>query len=129
MSEKEFFHDYCKFVESVTSDSGKSDLAFNERLSKISMMLNGNFARMDMAVNGLAGEAGEVADLWKKIKFHGKDFSEEVREEMIKELGDLFWYLAQASMALDIPMDEIMLRNEAKLKLRHPHGFSGKYLK
>lgn len=129
MTEKEFFKNYCQFIDSVTSDAAKNDNVLRERTETLVRNLNGNFARMDMAVNGLSGEAGEVADLWKKIKFHGQDLDEATREDFVKELGDLFWYLAQASLALNVPLEEIVMRNEAKLKKRHPQGFSGEYLR
>ena len=128
MTETEFFKDYCSFVDSVTSEASHNDKIFNNKIAELSKLLNGNYARMDTAVAGIAGEAGEIADLWKKLKFHGKEFNDENRSNMIKELGDMFWYLAQASMALGVPMEEIILGNVEKLKLRHPHGFSGAYM-
>ena len=128
MNESEFFKEYCTFVNSVTSEPSRDDEVLRAKITELSELLNGNYARMDTAVAGIAGEAGEIADLWKKLKFHGKPFNEENRSNMIKELGDMFWYLAQASMALGIPMEEIIRGNVEKLKQRHPHGFSGAYM-
>ena len=71
---------------------------------------------------------GEIADVWKKIKFHGKDFADK-KTELISELGDMYWYLAQASMALGVNMEEIINKNIEKLKQRHPNGhFSNQYM-
>lgn len=42
---------------------------------------------------------------------------------MIKELGDVAWYLAEAATALDIPLEQIMQGNIEKLKSRYPQGF------
>lgn len=120
MTDTSFLQRYCRDADSVCSGS-ISDL--NQQ------KLAGNYGRLDLAVNGLTGEAGEVADLWKKVKFHGKVWDEELREEMIKELGDICWYLCQASLALDVPLEEIFTRNIAKLKERHPHKFSNSYMK
>lgn len=128
MTETDFFKDYCLFVDSVTSETSRNDEVLRAKTAELSERLNGNFARMDTAVAGIAGEAGEIADLWKKLKFHGKELNEENRNNMIKELGDMFWYLAQASMAMGVPMEEIIRGNVEKLKLRHPHGFSGAYM-
>ena len=45
-----------------------------------------------------------------------------------KELGDVCWYLFQTAYALNMPMDEIIDGNIAKLKQRHAHGFSPEYM-
>ncbi|MDR1694642.1 MAG: nucleoside triphosphate pyrophosphohydrolase family protein [Lactobacillaceae bacterium] len=129
MTEKDFFQSYCKFADFTTSEYGKDDNIFKEKTGKLSAALNGNYSRLDNAVSGISGEAGEIADLWKKIKFHGKEFNEENKEMLVKELGDMFWYLAQASIALNVSMEEIINKNIEKLKARHPNGFSDKYMK
>ncbi len=129
MSEHEFLADYCRFVDSVTSSYSKDDEVFRQKAEELSRDLNGNFSRLDTAIAGIAGEAGEIADVWKKIKFHGKSFAEK-RDDLLSELGDMYWYLAQASMALEVPMEEIIEGNVKKLKARHPDGhFSNAYMK
>lgn len=70
---------------------------------------------------GLCGESGEVIDLLKKHIFHGHALD---RDKLIKELGDVAWYIARAASALDIPMEEIFQRNIEKLRTRYPEGFS-----
>ena len=70
---------------------------------------------------GLTGEAGEVADQIKKTIFHGHDLD---RDGLIKELGDVCWYLALLCHAIDVPLEEVMIRNIEKLKKRYPEGFS-----
>lgn len=70
---------------------------------------------------GLTGEAGEVADSIKKFIFHGHDMD---RDGLIKELGDVCWYLALLCHAIDVPLEEVMTRNIEKLKKRYPEGFS-----
>ena len=72
------------------------------------------------SVMGLCGEAGEAIDLVKRHRFHGHPLD---REALIKELGDVAWYLAEAAQALEIPLEEILARNIAKLKKRYPQGF------
>ena len=73
------------------------------------------------AVMGLCGESGEACDIVKKHLFHGHELD---REALIKELGDVAWYLAEAAEALDVSLDEVFERNIAKLKKRYPEGFS-----
>ena len=85
-----------------------------ERAAEISRWLDGNFSRMDNAVAGLAGEAGEIGDLWKKLKFHNKELSEENRQKLVDELSDVCWYAMQAAIALDVDMDEVIRHNVEK---------------
>ncbi|MBP5352566.1 MAG: nucleoside triphosphate pyrophosphohydrolase family protein [Alphaproteobacteria bacterium] len=129
MEVKKYFADYTAFIDSVTSEVSRSDEIFTERFHKLSQDLNGNYSRLDNAIAGLAGESGEVADVWKKVKYHNLDYTPEVKDRFIKELGDVCWYLFQTAFALGVPMDEIIGRNIEKLKERHPHGFSSVYLK
>ena len=72
---------------------------------------------------GLNGEAGEVVDLLKKCIFHGHKF---VKEDLVKELGDVLWYVALICDSLGIPMEEVMEKNIKKLKERYPEGFTEK---
>jgi NTP pyrophosphatase (non-canonical NTP hydrolase) len=70
---------------------------------------------------GLAGEASEVADIVKKGVFHQHGID---REKLIKELGDVLWYVAAICTKLDVPMSEVMDRNIAKLLERYPEGYN-----
>ncbi len=72
---------------------------------------------------GVAGEAGEVIEKWKKIvAYHEGVISEEDRKELGKELGDVVWYIAQFAQSLDLSLDEIMQQNLAKLADRKKRG-------
>ena len=51
MSEKEFFREYCEFVKSTTSECTTSDEKFFARAKMLSESLNGQFARLDTAIN------------------------------------------------------------------------------
>ena len=70
---------------------------------------------------GLAGEAGEVAELVKKGVFH--NHSVDVNN-ITKELGDVMWYVAGIASTLGLNLDDIMEKNIAKLKARYPNGYS-----
>ena len=72
-------------------------------------------------VMGLCGEAGEAIDIVKKHLAQGHALD---REGLIKELGDVAWYLAETATALGIDLDEVLERNIDKLKKRYPEGFS-----
>ena len=69
---------------------------------------------------GLAGEVGEFLDLLKKAMF--QDHPLEV-SHLIKELGDISWYLALACTVFDIDLDDVFEANIEKLKERYPEGF------
>lgn len=70
---------------------------------------------------GLTGEAGEVAEHVKKgvLHQHGVD-----REKLVKELGDVAWYLAGLATLIGVPLSEVMERNITKLKTRYPNGYA-----
>lgn len=71
-------------------------------------------------VLGLAGEAGECADLVKK---HCYQDARPIHGEMIDELGDVLWYVAETAAALGVTLEEVAVRNVEKLKKRYPGGF------
>lgn len=70
---------------------------------------------------GLAGEAGEVADIVKKATFQGHTIN---REHIAKELGDVCWYIAETATAIGYDLETIMQMNIDKLMKRYPDGFS-----
>ena len=69
---------------------------------------------------GVAGEAGEVADLLKKHLGHGHPLD---RDKAAKELGDVLWYVAALANRLGFSLEEIARLNVAKLRARYPEGF------
>ena len=85
----------------------------NPALSKKDVLING--------VMGLCGESGEAIDIVKKHLAQGHALD---REALIKELGDIAWYLAETATALDVSLDEVFVRNIEKLKKRYPQGFT-----
>ena len=84
----------------------------NPALSKQETLING--------VMGLCGESGEVIDLVKKHLHQGHPLD---REKLIKELGDIAWYLAEVAYVLDTDLDTVLEQNIAKIKARYPAGF------
>lgn len=85
----------------------------NPKIEKKELILNASM--------GLCGESGEVIDLVKKHLFQGHDLDEKV---LIKELGDVAWYLAEAATALNVNLSEILEKNIKKLENRFPDGFN-----
>ena len=68
---------------------------------------------------GITGEAGETADKFKKI-IRDKDgkMSAEDKKAIIKELGDVLWYVAGIARYLDTPLSEVAEVNVQKLEDR-----------
>src|SRR5512132_2915803 len=72
---------------------------------------------------GLVNEAGEVAGKIKKVfRDKGGEISDETREALKAELGDVLWYLAQVATELNLSLDDIAEYNIAKLYDRLERG-------
>ncbi len=69
---------------------------------------------------GLCGEAGEVANVVKKIQ---RDFggvvTDETRLKLKDELGDVLWYISACADELGMTLTEIAEFNVEKLAKRH----------
>lgn len=70
---------------------------------------------------GLAGEIGEVIDIMKKHIYQGKELD---ITDVIEEVGDVLWYIANFCSVNNITMDECMESNIKKLRKRFPNGFT-----
>jgi len=69
------------------------------------------------------GEAGEIQNQVKKIMRDDSGvITEERRKNLIKELGDLMWYVAGLCSELNISMDAVAQQNLAKLQARKEAG-------
>jgi NTP pyrophosphatase (non-canonical NTP hydrolase) len=74
-------------------------------------------------VLGLVGEAGEVAEKVKKIiRDKGSEISNEDRAEIIKELGDVLWYITSIASKLNVGLDTVAQTNIDKLYSRMGRG-------
>lgn len=72
---------------------------------------------------GVAGEAGEVIEKWKKIvAYKNGEVSDEDRAELGKELGDVVWYIAVLADKLGLSFDALMEQNLQKLRDRQQRG-------
>ena len=99
-------------------------MTINEYQKLAMTTLNPQLSQKDVLINavmGLCGESGEAIDIVKKHLHQGHELD---REKLIKELGDIAWYLAEAATALDIDLETILERNIEKLSARYPEGFS-----
>jgi len=72
---------------------------------------------------GLAGEVGEVMNIYKKmIRDHQGVMTEEMRTKLIDEMGDIHWYMAMAECEIKIKSSEVMKINLDKLRMRRESG-------
>ena len=95
----------------------------NEYQKLAMITLNPALDKKDVLINsvmGLCGESGEAIDIVKKWLMQGHELD---KEHLIKELGDVAWYLAEAATALDVPLEAVFQGNLDKLRQRFPNGF------
>ncbi|MBR6664141.1 MAG: nucleoside triphosphate pyrophosphohydrolase family protein [Lachnospiraceae bacterium] len=99
-------------------------MTINEYQKLAMTTLNPDLNKKDVLINGvmgLCGESGECIDIVKRHLAQGHELD---RDNLIKELGDVAWYLAETAFALDVELEEVFIRNIEKLKKRYPEGFS-----
>ena len=113
--------DYQDFVENVTSGASNDHEQFHVALDALQQ--SGVHVPLFLtAALGLSGESGEFADTAKKLIFHGKPMSEEIRFGLEKELGDILWYWVNGCRALGLDPQEVMKTNVKKLNMRYDGG-------
>jgi NTP pyrophosphatase (non-canonical NTP hydrolase) len=121
MTKKVDLSRYANFVDGVTSDPSKDYKSFIESLSSLDGK-GANIHRLLTAAVGISAEGGEFMEIVKKMVFQGKPWNDDNRKHLTIELGDVMWYVMQACMALEIPLDEVIAGNVEKLKKRYPGG-------
>ena len=115
------FNRYEEFVSAVTSDCSTNFVDFADRIGELDRE-GANIERLLTAGVGINAEGGEFLEIIKKMVFQGKPWNDDNREHLIIELGDLLWYVAQATQALDISFEEVIETNIKKLEKRYPGG-------
>ena len=121
MTKKIDFSKYAVFVDGVTSHPSKDYQCFIESISSLNAK-GANIERLLTAAVGISAEGGEFMEIVKKMLFQGKPWTDDNREHLIIELGDVLWYVMQACKALEIPIEEVVAGNVEKLKKRYPGG-------
>ena len=72
---------------------------------------------------GLAGETGEAVEIIKKVmRDNNGQVSEEAKTALVKELGDILWYIAQLATETGLSLDDIANNNIEKLRSRKERG-------
>ncbi len=110
---------YAEFVKAMASQTSSDISLFSERTAS----LHGNDFNLPRVLSGAIGmssESGELLEIIKKVLFQGKELTDENRESMIKELGDVMWYVTQTCLGLGVSLDEVLQKNITKLSARYP---------
>jgi len=118
--------EYTNFVDAVTSNESKNGAQFIARVAQLQGS-GCNIERLLTAAVGISAEGGEFMEIVKKIAFQGKPFDEANIRHLKIELGDVLWYVAQACIALDVSLDEVIGTNVQKLSSRYPEGTFSTY--
>jgi len=121
MTNKVNFNKYQEFVDVVTSDASRDFVAFSDRIVELDRK-GANIERLLTAGVGINAEGGEFLEIVKKMIFQGKPWNEDNKDHLITELGDMMWYVMQACIALETPIDQVIARNVEKLEKRYPGG-------
>lgn len=120
------FNKYEEFVSTVTSNPSTNFVDFADRIGELDRE-GANIERLLTSGVGINAEGGEFLEIIKKMVFQGKPWNEDNREHLIIELGDIMWYVAQATQALGISMEEVLDTNIRKLAKRYPDGTFDSY--
>ena len=97
-------------------------MTLNEYQKLAARTINPKLSKMQTehhAVLGLNSEAGEVAALYQK-ELQGHTIH---KEDVMKELGDVLWMIAELCTNYDIDLDQVARMNIDKLLDRYPDGF------
>ena len=74
--------------------------------------------RLNHALHGLSSEIGEIHGLYQKV-YQGHKLDE---KEVIKEMGDVLWFLSELSDCLCVHLGSVASANIEKLMERYPVG-------
>lgn len=86
----------------------------------------GTLIALNYVALGLGNEAGEVQGKVKKIWRDDEGvITDEKREAILDELGDVLWYMARVADELGVSLDQVAERNLTKLFGRLERGTLG----
>ncbi len=72
---------------------------------------------------GLQGEIGEVSEKIKKLfRDDNGRLTSEKKIEIVKELGDVVWYISQLATEFDVKFSDVIKGNIEKLTSRKSRG-------
>ena len=108
-----------RYAEAYPKKSTSMTFEEYTRLAARTDVTKARGARLLNSILGLNGEAGEIAELYKKLIYHNKPVT---YDDLIDELGDVLWYVASFARACEVELSEVARRNIAKLEARYKSG-------
>ncbi len=96
------FNDYQSFAQATTVYPSESKLIYPA-----------------LKLNGEAGEVAEKVGKWLRGDY---ELTEEVKNAIANELGDVLWYLTALATDLDMSLENIVQMNISKLASRRSRG-------
>lgn len=109
--------DYAAFVAGLSKSNDAILQSINDSTDK---------AHLLHASIGVAGEAGELCDAIKKYAIYNQDID---IDNIVEELGDLYFYMQQIMNTFSIPHDLLVQANMNKLQRRYKDGYSDRAAK
>lgn len=96
---------------------------FNNYQELAKQTLYGNEQVLTNCALGLASETGEVLEVIQQYTFENHQLD---KDKLIKELGDVMWYLSQIAGWADIPFEDVAKANIEMLQQRYPEMYADK---
>lgn len=97
---------------------------YQEKATKTAIY--GTGAAINYPVLGLVGEAGEIANKYKKVlRDDAGILQPDKRQALQDELGDVLWYVAALARDLGTTLEEVARKNIEKLEDRQKRGKIG----
>jgi len=114
----EILRNYEKFIEST-------DL-YKEEIKKFTKNATAEEIKdmyyLFILLTGLEGEVGEIANKVKKILRDSSGDKNELKEMIIDEMGDVFWYFMRLCSFWGVSLEDIIAINSKKLSKRKDNG-------
>jgi NTP pyrophosphatase (non-canonical NTP hydrolase) len=99
------------------------DEAVWSSLSSTGQETHARYLKLQYAITGLVGEAGELANQLKKILRDDNMIITPTRQDaLVKELGDVLWYISNVADELGVSLDDVAVLNLGKLSKRQNAG-------
>lgn len=102
----------------------KTNLTANEYQELAARTINQDLSTEQQewhAMHGMVAEIGELHGIYQKAYQGHMDAN--IEEHIMKELGDLLWFIAEYCTAGGHTLEEVMIMNIEKLYGRYPDGF------
>lgn len=114
-------------IKQITKDESTWDFFKYEEAVLKHAFYPGRGHNLTYTVLGLTGEAGEVANTVKKLSRDDAGLmTNERREKIIDELGDVLWYIAATASEVGLKLQDVAAYNVRKLRNRYGADGNGK---